>query len=159
MTDDPDKPRAFFDGKVLHDPDGLAVFKAVAKHNCLQALRDPQHRDRVVHFTRRIAELGLSPRDVVIVVLNVDAPLGAELADVLMPGHDWNAYRARGEVPFARGLATREGIEYLVADTDAEVGRELRAIDGVAVVTINFGVVAAFKVGDVVLDQGESRGL
>ena len=32
------------------------------------------------------------------------------LADALMPGHDWAAVRAAGQVPYARGLADRAGM-------------------------------------------------
>lgn len=150
MTTDSDKPRAYFDGKVLHDPDALAVVKAVERHNCLCMLRDI-HRERVVYFTRRMVDRGLTPRDVVIVVINVDAPLGAELAELLMPGHDWSAIRARGETPYARGLAMRRGMEELCAAADPEAGSDLAAIDGLAVVVVDRGIVAAFKVSDVAL--------
>lgn len=150
MQDD-DRPRAFFDGKVLYDPDGAAVMRAVETHNCKMMLRE-HHRDRLVYFTERIVARGLTPSDVVIVVINADAPYGAAILDVLMPDHDWAAIRARGEVPYGRGLATRESMTEVCRLIDPDVAAELAAIPGVAVVMVDRGIVAVFKVGDVVLD-------
>lgn len=60
----------------------------------------------VEHFARRITERGDDASEVVIAVLNVNDPHGAEIADMLMPGHDWQSIRDRGEIPVARGLAS-----------------------------------------------------
>src|SRR6185436_4774477 len=49
----------------------------------------------------------------VVVLLNVDDVHGGPIADMLMPGHNWQEIRDRGEVPFARGLAMRSGIQNL----------------------------------------------
>src|ERR1700743_740443 len=80
-------PRAtvcIVDGQVvLDDPDALAMLRAVSKHNCRGTLQ--LHSERCQHFIRRIVERGESIATSVIVILNVDAPGGEELADVLMP--------------------------------------------------------------------------
>ncbi len=146
-----DYPRAVVrevDGQlVLDDPDALAVIKAVERHNCRNTYE--QQKERVEHFKRRISELGKSPKDVVIVLLNVDDRHGRMLADVLMPGQDamWQSMRDQGQVPFARGLAAREPIEKAVAMLDEEIGEKLKAMkDRVAVVVMDHGVVEAFEV-------------
>jgi hypothetical protein len=141
MTDDPPLPYVDENG-VLHDPVALAIVHAVERENCRQMLMGA-FRERVDHFRSRIYERGQSPSEVVIVMLNVNDPRGAQLAGVLMPDHDWDAYRARGEVPYARGLAERSGIQGLLDDVDAEQAERLRSAH-VAIFMIDRGIVAAF---------------
>ncbi len=147
MSDD--YPRAVVrtlpDGTVvLDDPDALAVIRVIEKHNCKNTY--DLNAERIAHFVRRIGERGQTGDDVVIVVINVDTPLGKPLADALMPGHDWQAYRDRGEIPFARGLAVREGIQGVLDMIDKEAGDKLRATrDQTAVVVVDHGVVEIFN--------------
>jgi hypothetical protein len=131
---------------VLDDPMALAVLKAIDKASCHHTLQ--MNLDRVGHFVRRIAERGLSVRDVVIVILNVDDRNGGQLAEILMPGHDWQAYRDRGEVPFARGLAMREGIQELLDGLDPQAGSKLYKVmnDKTAIVVMDHNVVEVFQV-------------
>lgn len=141
-----DYPRATvreIDGQlVLDDPDALAMIRAVEKHNLRGTLE--MNADRVAHFKRRVAELGRLPTEVVIVVLAVDDKFGGALAKILMPGHDWQAYRDRGEVPFARGLAGREGIEEALDTFDKEAAAKLRETRDLAVVVVDRGVAEVF---------------
>jgi hypothetical protein len=141
------KPRATvreIDGElVLDDPDALAVARAVAKHNC-KATVDHQ-AERVAHFRQRVVDRNLEPSTVVIVLINVDDPVGGLLAESLMPGHDWGEYRDRGEVPYARGLAARDGIEKMVKTLDEDAGEKLAAIAGLAIVVFDFGTVEVFS--------------
>lgn len=134
---------------VIDDPDARAVMRAVARHNCRELVRTHMV-DRVSHFARRIAELGRNPADVMIVVLDVDDPAGGALAEVLMPAHDWQAYRDRGEVPFARGLAEREPIQMFLREYDAQAAGDLAAIAGVAVLVMDFGTTEVFKLEEIV---------
>lgn len=128
---------------VLDDPDAVAMIRAVAKHNCRNTF--DMNADRVTHFVRRIAERQLSPADVVIVLLNVDDRNGALIANGLMPVHDWQAYRDRGEIPFARGLAGRDGIQGVLELFDAEAAAKLRDAAGIAVVVVDHGVAEVFS--------------
>jgi hypothetical protein len=89
--------------------------------------------------------LGKSADEVVITVINVDTPLGGPLAEALMPGFDWQAIRDRGEVPFARGLAGREGIQEALDELYPSAGEALRECQGLAVVIVDYGVAAVFK--------------
>jgi hypothetical protein len=134
------------DGRlVLDDPMALAMIKAVEKHNCRNTLS--LNLDRVTHFVRRIAERGMAVEDVVITVLNVDDPNGGRLAEALMPGTDWQPFRDKGQVPFARGLAMREGIQELLDMLDPEAGKKLREVRGrTAIVVMDYGVVEIFDV-------------
>lgn len=142
----PEQPRAVvreIGGQlVLDDPDALAVMQAVAKANCEQTLS--MNADRVAHFKRRATDLGKTPADVVITVINVDDVNGGLIAEAFMPGHDWQEIRDRGEVPFARGLAKREGIQEILATFDEEAATALQAMNTLAVVVVDHGVAAVF---------------
>lgn len=131
------------DGQLyLDDPEGLAVAKAVAKHNCRSTLEGQAHR--VAHFRERARLLNYDDHDVVIVLANVDTPLGQVLADKTMPGHDWQQFRDRGEIPFARGLIRREGMQEFLALADPEAADKLATSTGLAVVVVDYGVADVF---------------
>lgn len=127
---------------VLDDPVALAVIGTVGKHNCKNTL--DLNADRVVHFKRRMMERGMTPAQAVIVLLNVDDPHGGPLAEVLMPGHNWQEIRDKGEVPFARGLAMREGIQRVLGDFDTDAALKLQSMTEVAVVVVDYGVAEVF---------------
>lgn len=127
---------------VLDDPDAVAVIHAVEKHNCRNTLA--LNADRVEHFKRRLAERGMTADQAVIVLLNVDDVHGGPLAEALMPGHNWQEFRDRGEIPFARGLAMREGIQEALGAFDAEAAAKLQAMRDVAVVVVDHGVAEVF---------------
>ncbi|MBI4434959.1 hypothetical protein HY635_04085 [Candidatus Uhrbacteria bacterium] len=127
---------------VLDDPDAVAVLRAVGKHNCRNTLE--LNADRVAHFKRRLTERGMTASEAVIVLLNVDDQNGGQIAEVLMPGHNWQEYRDRGEVPFARGLAMREGIEGALDFFDKEAAIKLREMTEAAVVVVDHGVAEVF---------------
>ena len=131
---------------VLDDPTALSVVRAVGKHNCRATAE--LNADRILHFARRAAERGLLPKDVAIVVINMDDPFGSDVGDALMPGHDWQAYRDRGEVPFARGLAGRDGIQGILDMVDQDAAAKLHRLE-TAVVVFDHGTVEVFETGDV----------
>jgi hypothetical protein len=66
--------------------------------------------DRVGHFKNRLRVNGCTTSTHVMVILYVDDPHGRVMADLLMPGYDWNPFRFRSEKPYARGLADREWV-------------------------------------------------
>lgn len=140
------EPRAFvqeIDGQaVLVDPDAMDVMRAVGKHNCINTLA--MNADRVEDFKERVAIRDLAISEVVIVVLNVNDSNGAAIADALMPDHDWQAIRDRGEIPFARGLAGRAGIQGVLDLFDTQAAEKLRAMTGLAVVVVDHGTAEVF---------------
>ncbi len=152
-TDETEARVDVVDGQlVLVDPVAEAVFEVVAAHNrgidrqnCLATVK--AHADRVAHFAQRVGALGLSPRAALIVLLNMDEPFGALIGNNLMPGHDWAPYRERGEVPYARGLAERAGIEAWIEDPRPGAGRELADIEGLAILVIDHGAIVSFPTG------------
>ena len=127
---------------VLVDPDAAAVVATVNDYNLAPTF--DLNRARIAHFKKRIAELGRSPQELLIVVLNADHPVGGPLADLLMPGADWQQYRDRGEVPFASGLTEREPMQQLLDDIAPDAGEKLRAIEGAAVVIMDHEAVGAY---------------
>lgn len=130
---------------VLDDPDAFAVAMAVGKHNCKGTLE--ANADRVAHFKQRMVDRGLTGKEVVIVVVNVDDANGEVLAEALMPGQDWQAIRDRGEVPFARGLAAREGIREFVSLFDGDAERKMQEMaEEVVAVVVDHGVAEVFVV-------------
>jgi len=147
MSQEPRATVREVDGRlVLDDPDALAVLRAVEKHNC--RLTFEGQAERVRHFAARIAEKGLSPKDVVIVLICVDDPHGGPMADALMPGSDWQSVRDQGQVPFARGLAGRSGVRETVGLFDPEAAEKLSGIEGAAVVVVDRGVAEAFPASE-----------
>ena len=100
--------------------------------------------DRIPHFKLRAEQLGFSPRQVVIVLLNVNDEHGGPLAEQLMPGEDWKRFRDRGQVPFARGLAIRSGIESVLRLFDDEAAAKLHAMKGLSIVVVAHGVAEVF---------------
>jgi hypothetical protein len=152
-----DKPRAFVtqdaSGQVvLHDPDALEVIFAVERENCRRTMAT-LFAERLRYFERRIAERGLTSADAVIVILNVDDHWGELLAHALMPGHDWRSYRARGEIPYARGLAMRSGLQEMLDNLDEREGRRLRSIAGTAVLCADRGIVAVYDLAEILVDS------
>ena len=131
---------------VLDDPEALAVLQAVNMYNGKQNCRNTLalNADRVKHFKNRLAERNMTPADAVIFLLNVDDVHGGPIADVLMPGYNWQEIRDRGEIPFARGLAGREGIQEILGGFDEEASRKLQTINEVAVVIVDHGVAEVF---------------
>lgn len=143
MTNTPRAVVPEVDGQlVLDDPDAVAFIRAVGKVNCEKTFE--LNAERVGHFKKRIDERGLTSADVVIVILNVDDPHGGPITEMLMPNHNWQEYRERGEVPFARGLAARDGIEAAIGIFDPEASAKLREMKDVAVVVVDHQVAEIF---------------
>jgi hypothetical protein len=127
---------------VLDDPEALAVIRAVNKCNCQNTLK--LNAERIGYFKQRIVELGLPAKQAVIIILNVNDVHGGQITEILMPGHDWQEYRDRGEIPFARGIAERDGISELIGFFDKEAEAELSSMTDVAIVVVDHGVAKVF---------------
>lgn len=139
---------------VIDDPMALAMVRSIEKHNC-RALFD-LNRERVVHFVGRMQALKHNSKSYVIMLLNVDDPHGGPIADILMgpQPETWKAYRDKGEIPCARGLAMRDGIEELLTRFDRAAFEKLSAYDGgdldwPAVVVVDRGVAEIFSAQEV----------
>lgn len=132
------------DGMVLHDSAAVAIMHAVAKRNCEASFN--VNSDRISYFKERAAIRGLSPDQIVIVVLDVDDKNGGMMAEALMPGHNWQEYRDRGETPFARGLADRDYVTKCLLTFDYEAYEELRDAKELSVVVVSYGVAIVHTV-------------
>ena len=136
---------------VLDDPGALAIIRAVGKSNCKKTLYMGENPDRVEHFANRMKERGETGEKVVIVIINVDDVHGGPVTEILMPGQGamWQDFRNRDEIPIARGLAMREGIQQVLDDIDPEAAKKLKTLVGFAVVVIDHGVAEVWKVNEV----------
>lgn len=131
---------------VLDDPTARGVIDAVGKHNCRATYE--KNRARAAYFAERISTKGLMAKEWVIVVINADDVHGQELSAALMPKADWQPFRDRGEVPFARGLAGRAGIQGFLDIINATAAAKLASWAGVAVVVVDHGVAEIFTVDE-----------
>ncbi len=148
MTKPPPDLPYIDENNVLHDPDAAGLIAALDRHN-LRHHTIEFHADRIGHFAQRALERGMSPADTLIVILNVDDDLGGLLGRALMPGTDWGPIRARGETPYARGLAGRAGVQELLDAAGGTGGDQLRAITGTAVLVMDRGIVGVFALSEV----------
>jgi hypothetical protein len=114
----------------------------VSKSNCKVTLQDNKYR--VEHFKNRVAELGKTPEEVVIVIINVDDFHGGPIADVLMPGTNWQQIRDQGKIPFARGIVEREGMLEILEHFDQTAAEKLRTMKGLAVIVVDHEVAEVF---------------
>lgn len=61
--------------------------------------------ERLAEMATSALNKGLEPDAFIMTLIDVDDPSWTEIVDQLMPGHDWQSYRDRGEKPVARGSA------------------------------------------------------
>jgi hypothetical protein len=127
---------------VLDDPDAFAMVRAIEKHNCGIVFKDSV--ERVQYFKGRMSERRLDPKEFCIVLLNVDDRYGGPIANMLMPGHDWQAVRDQGLLPIARGMASRGALSDVVLSFDKEAGEKLRNMEGIVVLVVDRGVAEVF---------------
>ncbi len=141
---------------VLVDPAAEGMIAAVEAHNLKIAKRNcqtffEQQKDRVEHFIGRMKARNLTQKDVVIVLVDVDDPSGGPLAKLLMPDtppEHWQQFRDKGQVPIARGLAIRDGLQEFVDLLDpGEAGtlRRLCVLD-IGVVVVAYNTCRVFEV-------------
>lgn len=82
------------------------------------------NKERLEHFAVRILERGQSLGEFYIVCIDVDDPSWTEVVEALMPNHNWQVIRDRGEKPVARGTAYVQGLKNYLTRTvpDIETG-------------------------------------
>ncbi len=129
---------------VLNDHMAAEAIAAVCKVNCERTLQ--LNKERIDHFKRRFFDKGLSPNEHCLVVINVDDHNGAEIADVLMDGFDWQAIRDRGEVPFARGINSIQLMEEVLKTFDDLAWKKLNDSRELVAVVVDHGVAEVFPV-------------
>jgi hypothetical protein len=119
------------------------MIRAVNKSNCENTMN--LNLDRIPYFKQRLADRGMTPEQAVIVILNVDDAHGGPLANTLMPDYDWQQIRDRGEIPFARGLAMRNGIQEVLEAFDADAAMKLKNITKeLPIIVMDHGVAEVF---------------
>lgn len=124
------------------DEAAAGMIRAVNKHNCRVAFY--ANAERVAYFVKRIHERGDDAAEVGVVILAVNDPHGAAIAEGLMPGFDWQPIIDRGEVPYARGIVDRFEIAMKIALFDTEAAEKVRTMPGVVAIVVDNGVAAVF---------------
>lgn len=127
---------------VLNDPGASALIKGIGKANCKKLL--DLNADRVEYFKDRVAELKRTAADTVIILLNVDDINGGLISDIVMPGFNWQEIRDSGQIPVARGLVDRIGIQNILAKFDLEACKKLKGMNELAVVVVDEAVAEVF---------------
>jgi hypothetical protein len=72
-------------------------------------------------MTHRQILRGRKPQDFIVICIDVDDKYWRDFVDYLMPGHDWQAIRNRGQAPIARGTVESEGYINFVCNCCPEV--------------------------------------
>lgn len=80
-----------------------------------------QNRGYLETVAGSLIRQGLSPREFVTVIIDVDDPAFTPAVESIMPGEDWQAVRDRGEKPLVRATAS-----------DAFAGVVAQAVPGLA---------------------------
>lgn len=127
---------------ISNNPEAALMAKAIGKANCMNLF--DLNTDRVEHFRNRVTELNRTSADTVIVLINVDDVHGRSIADVLMPGFNWQEVRDRGMVPVARGLASKAVIQDMLVQFDVEACEKLKGMTELAVVVVDEAVAEVF---------------
>jgi len=96
---------------VIDDPTAVALIQVIDMHNAdVVRSRAISQKDRIKYFADRVKAMNYSVDEVFIVIINIDSYGGGPLADLLMPGQDWQQFRDRGELPIARGLCPAKNV-------------------------------------------------
>ena len=75
---------------------------------------------------RAVNVLKINPKEVIVVVINVDDPTFTNLANYLTPNRDWQAARDRGELPIAFGSCSW-GVAELIKEICPDVANAIDA--------------------------------
>ena len=121
---------------------GIKVKVHTVSGSCVSAFE--QHQDRIAHFERRIKVLGLSPEEMVIVLLNMEDPFGGPLGERLMPGRNWQQFRDRGQTPYARGFVYKAGVANALELLDVDMANTLRTSSELLVLVMTDSTSALF---------------
>lgn len=133
------------DELVLVDQQACEIIKVINRENCRKTY--DLNLDRINHFKQRFIDRQDNPEDVCVVIINVDDCYGKEISDILMPNVNWQEFRDRDEVPFARGLASKPFViayidEYIMNSNAAKMLNDMQTL---AVVVIDSQNVEIFE--------------
>jgi hypothetical protein len=134
------------DGPIIPDPDKIPDSEHLER---TQAAMDffKANSGRMKHFKQRVEELGRTGRDTVITLIDVNDPVGEILAEVLMPGHDWQQYRDAGKIPIAQGLAAKSAMpDFLQSFGYETAAEELAMADDLKVIVLSAGAALVIDI-------------
>ncbi len=71
------------------------------------------NKSRLKILAAKALDRGLEANQFAVICIDVDDSTWTEEVDMLMPQHDWQQYRNRGERPVARGSVTKVFCDYI----------------------------------------------
>lgn len=110
---------------VLYDDAALGAYQAISNVNKKRAFFNSKNAiyelsSFVKEKIATIQERGTVDSQC-IVLIDVDDNMGSQLADVLMPGYDWDQYRVQNQRPVARGIVSMAFIEEIMRTLEGHV--------------------------------------
>ena len=107
---------------------------------------------RLAVLAGRALDRGLKADQFAVICIDVDDPTWTDEADILMPGHDWQQYRDRGEKPVARGSVLKDFCNYIgkVVPAIADVLLKNVSEDCVQVIVLGGGGASIYIVNPVI---------
>lgn len=134
--------------KILEDEaEKKKLAKAVGKYNCRDTAK--AHFPLIQKYVGKMQQQGLKAKSAGILIANVNYPVGKKLADMFMPGYDWQKIRNRGEVPYACSVVLREGFTENLSMFDVEAGEKLRTMEDIPVIVFDHDTVEVFPLHEV----------
>lgn len=130
---------------ILHDETALGVMAVVEEHNRSIAGENcriiyQENLDRVSYFQERLTTTGRSPAEYCMLIADVDDTYGGMLAELTMPGQNWDTYREAGQKPIARGLVGKHWLHNVVEKFDPRVAEQMTFIEDFIVVVVASGI-------------------
>ncbi len=86
-----------------------------------------QYKVRLNRLAFKHLARGNRREDLLAVVIDVDDPNTSDIVEMVMPGHDWQQYRDRGERPVASGLVKQDEFLHYLSETSVGIDSLLRA--------------------------------
>jgi len=135
---------------VLDNPSALIQMRALKKKKCLGTLKE--NIERVNDFILQMKSPLISSEEVCIIIISADDCNGKDVVEALMPNHDWQPYRDKGQIPYARGIVNRQGIESVLNIIDKGAAKKLQDLSGIAIVIIDHESTEVFGTKDLLDD-------
>lgn len=131
------QPKIAFDDPVVIAID-LNIDRSNRKIACKKVAK--MHKATIKKLRDRVIEMRKSPAELAIVIANVEDDNGGDIAEMLMPGHDWGKALEKDKAVFAIGLADRKAIEHVIRFIDEEAADRLSVAFSTRVIVVDYGV-------------------
>lgn len=83
------------------------------------------NKERLEHLAFKAIKKGFTPDEFITVAIDVDDPRWKEVVETVMPGHDWQVIRDRGEKPVAGGTVLGDGVINFLCQACPDIAQAL----------------------------------